>query len=109
VLAQDISLRQARGLLKIFKHNVLAIRAYVPQVYTGPVTLFSSAKAASETPRDETMGWRKWVTQAVTVHPVPGNHQTMLRQPNVETLADLMKTHLDQNKSNSVVHAHVSI
>lgn len=62
-----------------------AILSWRPVHYRGVLTLFRA-----ETQRDPTapvdLGWGQWC-DAVAVHPVPGDHLTILVSPQIETLA----------------------
>jgi amino acid adenylation domain-containing protein len=99
-----------------FLHNIpvritlkLAEREYVPQAaYVGEVLLFRATEKSplfDNTPIDDTpyteiysdplLGWEKRVTHGVVVHDVPGGHSSMLQEPNVQVLADLMQAYID--------------
>ena len=86
---------------------------YVARVYPGSVTLFKTARDI-ETPgsdeaetsektikmtkifQDPTMGWGDLAAGGVRVVDVPGNHQTMVNRPHVETLALKIKERLNE-------------
>lgn len=89
-------LPQLRHYLDIYKlHNRIVID-YQPQPYDGPVTLFRASEDFSEERDDPTLGWQPFVTQAVTIYPVPGNHGTMALEPHVRTLARHLQICLDE-------------
>lgn len=46
--------------------------------------------------RDEYLGWKNLVGQGIDVYPVPGHHLSMLEEPNVEHLAEVLKSCLNQ-------------
>lgn len=89
VVPPDLELAQVRRLLHVFKSNLQAQRSYVPDAYPGSLMLFE----ASEQPVEETE-WRALATGGLTVHRVPGNHYTVVREPNVKVLAEQLKHHL---------------
>jgi thioesterase domain-containing protein len=37
------------------------------------------------------MGWTNLIAETIELHLVPGNHYTMLREPNVRVLAEHLK------------------
>jgi amino acid adenylation domain-containing protein len=61
---------------------------YFPRFYEGPVVLFHRAENAST---DE---WRTLTDGGLVVTEVPGDHITMMKEPNVRLLANAIKTHL---------------
>ncbi|HZP59886.1 MAG TPA: amino acid adenylation domain-containing protein [Opitutaceae bacterium] len=61
---------------------------FAPQRYDGPIDLFLCQESPQRLfpERDARLGWAKWCT-SLNVEEVPGNHITMLREPQVRTLA----------------------
>jgi thioesterase domain-containing protein len=43
--------------------------------------------------QDSTLGWST-LTKDVQLHPVPGNHLSLLKQPHVQTLAQQLRPYL---------------
>jgi amino acid adenylation domain-containing protein len=72
----------------------LAARHYVPGTYDGRVILFR-ARERSFTPDDPGERWRDLVTGGIEVHDIPGDHLSLLAEPNVQRLADELRTVLD--------------
>jgi thioesterase domain-containing protein/acyl carrier protein len=95
----DVDIAQARSYLKMHRAYVRAMNKYVTQVYPGSVTLFRTAKPPvipdTETIEDSTMGWGALAAGGVRVIDVPGDHETMVRKPHVETLAMRINACLD--------------
>jgi thioesterase domain-containing protein/acyl carrier protein len=75
-----------RALQNIQELNSLAVRAYVPQVYDGEITLFwaSSDLRASV---DLVEGWRALAGGGIEVQEIPGTHLDIVKEPHVSTLA----------------------
>jgi amino acid adenylation domain-containing protein len=97
LIPPDFQLAQARHFLQTLRANVEASASYVPEKYTGAITLFrASERDVSEVPQGETLGWESVAKDGVEVHMAPGNHVTMIAQPNVQTLADLLSTCLQR-------------
>jgi thioesterase domain-containing protein len=67
--------------------NIAATREYRPRVYDGRVTLFRAADNPVQNP-DSDLGWSEFAARGVDLHIVPGNHYTILREPNVMALAE---------------------
>ncbi|MGQ0635971.1 MAG: amino acid adenylation domain-containing protein [Planctomycetaceae bacterium] len=60
---------------------------FVPPVYDGRITVFRVRRQPWWRVRDDSLGWKARAAQGVDVHEVPGEHQTILREPHVEVLA----------------------
>jgi len=63
-----------------------AHRSYAPQLYAGRVVYLQS-----EDPRQRISGWEKLIADGLEVHPVPGDHLSMLAEFNVRKLAETLK------------------
>ncbi len=78
-----------------------AVQAYIPQPYSGRVTVFlphelpeEYPKLLVEHPNDPTLGWGK-VAEAVDIYSVPGGHDTAITKY-VQALAEKLKACLDE-------------
>ncbi|MBS1808496.1 MAG: amino acid adenylation domain-containing protein [Acidobacteria bacterium] len=72
-------------LREIEELNYLAARKYTPHIYQGKVTFFC---AEEEVRLDENVfGWQRLAAGGVDVVRVPGDHQTMIHEPQVQELA----------------------
>ena len=72
---------------------LLAARRYTPRPYAGSATLFR----ARDTPafiQDPTLGWSELV-EHLQIREVPGDHDTLLKEPHVAALALELKTCLE--------------
>jgi thioesterase domain-containing protein/acyl carrier protein len=91
LIPPDFKLAQAMHFLQTLRANVEASASYVTEKYPGAVTLFRAAERdVSEIPDGETLGWESVATGGVELHVAPGNHFTMIAQPNVPALADVL-------------------
>ncbi|PNJ95094.1 non-ribosomal peptide synthetase [Cylindrospermopsis raciborskii C04] len=80
-------------LIKVYKANLRASVVYQPPVNRSNITLFITPSLAAKFPNDPTVGWQKLTTQKVQVCRVMGEHQTMLKEPEVENLVtEIMAT-----------------
>ncbi|MEO8069367.1 MAG: amino acid adenylation domain-containing protein [Flavobacteriales bacterium] len=77
-----------------------AIRNYVARPYDGTVTVF---KAFDSTGADH-MGWAQW-SQHVDVLQVPGDHYSMIKEPDVRTLSTELGSCIDLAVSKRAVEA----
>jgi amino acid adenylation domain-containing protein len=67
---------------------------YVPRSFAGKVTLFRGRRQPLNRIRDPQLGWGRLAEGGVDIHLVPGTHGTVLSEPNVSVLADMLKEHL---------------
>ncbi len=103
-----ISIKQLQALVKIFKANCQT--NYVPQEIPAiPISLFkasdipllSQASAQMETfsqhlKQETSWGWGQYASGSVDIHVVPGDHHTMMSQPNVQVLAEKLREFLEK-------------
>jgi thioesterase domain-containing protein len=90
----DVGLADARLLFRVFKSNMFAYQRYVPRPVACPVFLFRASERGGEAPPDAAGVWGDGGGSRVVVKDVPGNHYSILREPNVEALAEELRTAL---------------
>ncbi|AUX45571.1 peptide synthetase [Sorangium cellulosum] len=120
-----VDLEQLERLFHVFACNMRALHSYVPRPYPGSMLLlraseplsFLVAGAAPPTVSPEALevsasfGWEMYAPGRVEVHSVPGNHFTIMKQPNVKALADVLRQHLnryDPRREHGPRHAAVT-
>jgi len=110
IVPLDMELPQVRRLFQVFRCNTLALRRYTPRMYTGSIALFQAGDQLSGEPVSaKESGWRALAGGGLTVHTLPGNHYTLLREPNITLLAEQLQAHLravEANQSSSSEHGH---
>jgi thioesterase domain-containing protein/acyl carrier protein len=89
----EMTLEDLSTMLEIFKLNSRLMEQYHGGPYDGTVTLFRAESAPHDshaetgsTPQNPQGGWEKLAT-GVKVIPVPGDHFTIIQEPQVQTLA----------------------
>src|SRR5262245_7956141 len=95
VHAGEDGLLQLRRLLRVFKINTRAYRAYRPQPYPGPVSLFRAAEIGLDASFGRDLGWGRLTPGPVAVYELPGDHHTLMAEPNVAVLAARLRACLD--------------
>ncbi|MEM4658889.1 MAG: amino acid adenylation domain-containing protein, partial [Candidatus Methanosuratincola sp.] len=91
-IAPETEFEHIKRYIDVFYANLAAMRSYSPREYEGKIALI---RAEEQLPgEDPTMGWGELVEE-VEVSVAPGNHVTMLREPNVHQLALKLKSLLD--------------
>ena len=80
------------ALRHVRQANLLAYRTYRPVHYHDAITLFYATQR-----EDGDAAKAKWraICDRLTVHPVPGDHTTMMDEPNVQVLALKLSEALD--------------
>lgn len=90
---------QARSVMKVFRANSRIVQTPIKLPYPGELELFKAEEEA-ETARlftaDPSLGWQEVCAKPVAVVVIPGNHNTLVRQPHVQTLAGLIKSSLEK-------------
>jgi len=81
-------------LYRLYKANMQALSGYLPRAYPGKITLFLSAEQRMdllEAPED----WESVASGGVERYVIPGNHFTLVREPQVQHLSDQLKACID--------------
>jgi acyl transferase domain-containing protein/thioesterase domain-containing protein/acyl carrier protein len=74
--------------------NWIASDYFTPQPYDGTVVLFRCQNRLDTDPPDSSRVWQRLVKGGVVILDVPGDHNSMLREPNVRILAEQILTYL---------------
>ncbi|HEV7786996.1 MAG TPA: thioesterase domain-containing protein, partial [Thermoanaerobaculia bacterium] len=93
--AGEDGLAQLRRLLRVYKTNVRSYRFYQPRPFPGTVTLFRAEAAGFDPDLGTDLGWSGHTPLPVAVHEVPGDHITLLAEPNVAVLAGRLRAGLN--------------
>jgi amino acid adenylation domain-containing protein len=107
VVPSEMTLVEFRRLFDIFKINANTTRRYRPGEFDGRITLFCPEDDVEEIiftndPKyvawkeerarlDPTKGWGPLATEGVERFTIPGNHYSMLHEPNVQVLAEQLR------------------
>jgi acyl transferase domain-containing protein/thioesterase domain-containing protein len=76
------------GTQNVVKANLLALDRYKPRSSHFPVALFRCTTRGIDDHTDYLLGWRNLVLGNFLVREIPGDHHTMMAEPNVKFLAD---------------------
>jgi amino acid adenylation domain-containing protein len=84
--------RVSESMRRVIDTHFRALLDYVPQRYPGRVTLFRARTQPLFHPGDgPDLGWGALCAGGVRVEVIPGNHETILHQPNVRVLAERLR------------------
>jgi len=79
--------------LKVEKANVKAFFNYHARPYSGRITVFRSTEGGDTQPD---LGWGQLASGGVDTFDVPGDHHTVMHNPNVEVLGQFLREHIRQ-------------
>ncbi len=71
--------------------NDQAMRDYRPRIYEGRLTLIRAENPNDSFEFDSELGWGGLATEGLEIHDVPGEHETIFKEPNVQELAAIMR------------------
>lgn len=89
--------------------NWIAADYYTPGAYEGTVVLFRCQHRLNTDPPDSSRIWQRLVRGEVVILDVPGDHNSMLREPNAQVLAEQILTYLKPANTSPVeapAHEH---
>ena len=113
VTEKEAAVVYLRRRIAVYRGNMVAASRYVPRVYSGPITFFRAegrleaameGAPGPELAGDPTGGWERYAAQEVSVCAVPGDHRTMMREPQVATLARLLRDRLAEGAAARTDH-----
>jgi thioesterase domain-containing protein len=61
------------------------------QPYRGSLVYFRAELRPPGVINDPLAGWENFIPDDANIHPIPGNHSSMLKRPNVQALAQHLK------------------
>jgi thioesterase domain-containing protein len=76
--------------LKVAEVNEQALKRYVPTFFPGEITLFLASDLRIAASAYAPLEWRNMAAQ-VNLEKMPGDHLSMLEEPNVQVLAERLK------------------
>jgi amino acid adenylation domain-containing protein len=88
-----------RDYVKYAQTHWQALLHYHPKPYSGHIHLFRARKQGLSN-FNHNLGWDKLVDDRVIVNIIPGTHETMLQEPNVQNLAGILRGLLDDALEN---------
>ncbi|MBV9789120.1 MAG: amino acid adenylation domain-containing protein, partial [Chloroflexi bacterium] len=96
IVPPEIDLAQLRRLADLFHANLIALHGYAP---TGTVEQIALLAAGSHDDQAQTLAasWQTWASEVIA-EAVPGTHYSLLRRPQVQTVADWLLGHLANAK-----------
>ena len=75
--------------------NLLALKSYLPELYSGDIDLFRSTERRETYRYDPEYGWDNYVTGKIRIHEIPGDHSSIISEPHVGVLASKLAACLE--------------
>ena len=103
ILPAGFGLAELQRWMRIYRVHHEAILRYTPSTYSGRITLFRAtgnsmshpAGVKLSAPRlDPFLGWGEVSSRPIEVDDVPGDHESLIREPHVQTLAECLRRRL---------------
>ncbi|MCY1047041.1 amino acid adenylation domain-containing protein [Corallococcus sp. bb12-1] len=89
LLIPQVELPQVRTLFQVFANNLRALKHYEAQPLAGRIVVLRASERHATEQNDR--GWSALALDGLLLLDVPGNHYSVLRAPNVQTLAERLK------------------
>ncbi|NET03381.1 MAG: amino acid adenylation domain-containing protein [Symploca sp. SIO2B6] len=90
ILPPEVDALQFYQILQVFKANNQAMYSYIPQIYPGRITLFCASEQVKVTQVND---WEKLAVRGIKVHRIPGNHYSIIREPQVRFLTEHLQAY----------------
>ena len=104
-ITPDVELAQFQHFIRLLRTHTEAWRSYTPQTYPGHITLFRAMEQQHESFAAD-LGWGQLARDGVTVIEVPGDHITMLHEPQVQVLAQVLQASLARAEAMLMADSH---
>lgn len=97
VMAMAFGCRQVPSFMKSTEDiSWVAAMRYQPKAWKGRITLFRATEQPDpRLPRD--LGWTHYAEEGVEVYELPGDHDLVFREPNIQILAEQVRNHLERH------------
>lgn len=99
VVPPDFDLEDGRRFFDVFKANGRLAHCPISQFFQGRIILFRADEEvafAARLTQNQDLAWGELAPNGVEVHFVPGNHNTLVREPHVKVLAEKLNTYIKQ-------------
>lgn len=97
MLPQDLQPDRVSGLFNVYRSNVRALEHYRPKPYPGTIVLLQADRRAGR--RTAYGGWRRLAAGGLDLRSVPGDHFSLVKEPDVKTVAAEIRAYLDEVES----------
>ncbi|MGD1704335.1 amino acid adenylation domain-containing protein [Dapis sp. BLCC M229] len=78
LLPPEIGLEQMQQLFAVYQANSLASYCYVPQPFSGRITIFCAEEQLEQLAEEQIQGWSSLAASGINIHKIPGDHFSMI-------------------------------
>ncbi|MFB2977839.1 thioesterase domain-containing protein [Microseira sp. BLCC-F43] len=109
LISPNVGQEGIRRLVQLWMILAKAAMSYIPRLYRGKITLFRSSeelpleddRVVNNRFKEYAMGWGEFTTKPIEIYHIPGNHRTMMTEPNCSVLGDKLKFCLERAQAGS--------
>jgi len=87
IVDATFGVKEFQRLFQVFKSNNRANESYLPRNYPDRIQLFIAGDKAASSAENQAQAWGQLAAE-VEAHVIPGDHYTILQNPNVAKLAE---------------------
>jgi amino acid adenylation domain-containing protein len=102
IVDSSFGVKQFRNLFQVFRSNNRAFESYSPRPYQDRIQLFIAGDKSAGVAEAQTKGWSELAGEVET-HVIAGDHYTILRNPNVEKLAEELTACLQEAQTPAIM------
>jgi thioesterase domain-containing protein len=102
IVDSSFGVKQFRNLFQVFRSNNRAFESYFPRTYPDRIQLFIAGDKSAGVAEAQTKGWSELAGEVET-HVIAGDHYTILRNPNVEKLAEELTACLQEAQTPAIM------
>jgi aspartate racemase len=77
----------SQDVVRIMQHHLKLLQDYQALPYSGPLTLYRARAQPLFRLTNDDLGWGMIVSKGIEIVEIPGNHATIIHEPNVRVLA----------------------
>lgn len=91
LLRANQPLNPALRIHRVRKLNHKISDEYQPKPYPGPITILRASEQIRHSNPDPTLGWSEFVPGKISDYVIPGDHETIFHEPNVQVMAQTLQ------------------
>ncbi|MFL6415104.1 MAG: amino acid adenylation domain-containing protein, partial [Bryobacteraceae bacterium] len=96
----------AQATRRIAQAHIKAVKNYQPKAYSGKIIQFMCSDGPYRSYEDRRLGWSSLLASGLEIRIVPGDHLSMLEEPNVAVLSEALQSALDGAEGIASESAH---
>ena len=82
--------------VRTMDYHLRLLREYQPRPYSGPLTLYRARTQRLFCLTESDLGWGRIVSGGIEVVQIPGNHDSIVKEPHVRLLAEALRGAIDR-------------